>query len=352
MASSSHRNLAIDWLKGWMILCIVLVHTWAFPAYHFYLAVDVFFFISGYFMMQSYLRKPTTTVLYTWKRIKVIALPFFVCLIFRCCLDLGSFFSFNSLDDFVNKYAELLYTISFAEEFGVDVSSDQLLLGSWYFSVLIISSFILYGMLEFNEKLSTRVFFPIIALLGFNALIVDSDSFSTWSRIATLGTPLIRGCSEMAAGALICSVFLENKAAFEHHTVFFNVMGIVAAILFILIIFSPTAVDKYLVITIPWVLLASVIDGSWLSKGLEMIRGGIMSRVGQYTLYILCAHWPALILVHWCNEHYFDLALHGVSLALVSVLVVTPATFLLFHACKWIKSFFVANEDQPDHTRV
>lgn len=340
MTASSNRNLAIDWIKGWMILCVILVHTWAFPQFQFHLAVDVFFFISGFYMMQSFSRKPSTAVYYTWKRIKIIALPFFVSLAFRCCLNLGSFFSPDGLDGFVEKYAELLYTFSFAEELGVNISSEQLLMGSWYFSVLIIGSFLLYGMLEFNVKLSTRILFPLIALFGFNALVVHSDSFSSWSRIATLGTPLIRGCAEMAAGALICSVYQENKAAFEKRDIFINVMGIVSGLLFILIIFSPAVVDKYLIITIPWFLLASVIDGSWLSKGLALIRGGLFSRVGKYTLYILCAHWPALILVHWCNEHFLGHALHGVGLALTGIVAVTAATFFLFYICKWIQAAF------------
>lgn len=338
MATASHRNLAIDWIKGWMILCIVLVHTWAFPQYRFHLAVDVFFFISGYYMMLSFLRKPTTAVLYTWKRIRVIALPFFICLLFRCCLDPGSFLSPGGMDGFVEKYAELLYTFSFAEEVGVSISADQLLLGSWYFSVLIIGSFLLYGMLECNERLSSRILFPLIALFGFNALIAHSESFSTWSRIATIGTPLIRGCSEMAAGAVICSVYTENKSAFEKRAVFINLMGIVAGVLFILTIFSPTIVDKYLVITVPWFLLAAVLDNSWLSKGLDKIHGGIMSFIGQYTLYILCAHWPALILVHWCNETFLGHALHDVGLALVGIAAVSAASVLLYYVCKWIRA--------------
>ena len=335
--SSTSRNLAVDCIKGWMILFVVLVHTWAFPDIHFHLAVDVFFFISGYYLMQSFLLKPTTTVRYTWKRIKIIALPFFISLAFRCLLGIGTYFSNDGLEGFIEKYAELLYTFSFAEELGVEISAGSLMMGSWYFSVLIIASFLLYGILEFDVKLCTRVLFPLIALFGFNALIVHSDSFSTWSRIATLGTPLIRGGSEMAAGALICSVYIENKTSFERHAVFINVMGLIAGLLFLLIIFSPKLFDKYLMITVPWILLSSVMEGSWLSKWLDKIHGGIMSWVGRFTLYVLCAHWPALILVHWGNEHFLGHALHGVVLAFVGVLAVIPATILLYFVCKWVK---------------
>lgn len=331
------RNLAIDWIKGWMILCVLLVHTFSFPHQRFYLAVDVFFFISGFYMMMSFLRKPTTTVQYTWKRIRVIALPFFVCLLLRYLLASSSLIHFKDMDDFVEEFAKLFYTVLFAEELGITIPSDGLLLGSWYFSVLIIGSFLLYGMLEFNEKLSTRILFPMIALFGFNSLIAHADSFSIWDRVDTLGTPLIRGCSEMAAGALICSVYQENKSAFERHSVFVNIMGFLAFVLFIFIIFAPTVIDKYLVITVPWFLLSSVIEGSWLSRGLDRIHGGLMSWIGRNTLYILCAHGPTFILVFWCNEHLFGHTLHGIGLAATCIIAVIPATFLLYYVCTWIK---------------
>lgn len=340
MTINTSRNLAIDWLKGWMILCIVLVHTWAFPNIKFHLAVDVFFFISGYYLMFSFLRKPTTTVRYTWKRIKTIALPFFICLFFRFVLNPGQFISLDGLDGFIDSFAESFFTISFAEEIGVEVSSEGICIGSWYFSVLIISSFILYGMLEFNQKLSTRILFPILALVGFNALIVHADSFSSWTRVGSLGFPLLRGFCEMAAGALICGVYQENKDSFDRHPTFINIMGIVSFILFVLLMFAKKNFDKYLIVTIPWFLLTAVSDGAWLSRGLRHIKGGVMAWIGQYTLYILCVHWPVLVLVRWCIEHFWGPTHSELLLAIVSVLAVVPATIVLYHLCQRIRKCF------------
>jgi len=337
MMASANRNLAIDWLKGWMILFVVLVHTWAFRDYQFYLAVDVFYFISGYYLMLSFLRKPTTTVQYTWKRIRLIALPFFLCLLCRCLLNPEPFLAPGSFDAAVAKYGEFFYTATFAESLGLNVSPEQLLIGSWFFSVLVICSFLLYGMLEFNEKLATRILFPLIALVGFNALFQHSDSFITWTRISVLGANLVRGGAEMAAGALICSVYTAHKASFEKRATFINIMGIISLILFILVIFAPGNLDKLTVVTVPWILLAAVIDGSWLSKGLALIRGGVMARVGKYTLYILCVHSIALVLANWCNEHFFHCALQQYGLVVFGVLLVIPATFVLYVVCQWIR---------------
>lgn len=252
MTINSSRNLAVDWLKGWMILCVVLVHTWAFPDIKFHLAVDVFFFISGYYLMNSFLRRPTTTVRYTWKRIRTIALPFFICLFVRFLINPLLVVSLDGFDNSIDSFAKSFYTITFAEELGLDVLSESgICHGSWYFSVLIICSFLIYGMLEFNQKLSTRFLFPILALIGFNAMIVHSDNFSNWTHIGPFPFPLLRGFCEMTAGALICSVYQENKASFDRHAVFINIMGIISFILFVLLMFTHKYFDKYLIITIP-----------------------------------------------------------------------------------------------------
>ncbi len=340
MKPTQNRNLAIDWIKGWMILCVVLLHTWSLPHFHGHLAVDVFYFICGYFMMQSRLHHPTTTVSYTWKRIKGIAIPFIISLVVACCMHYNQFFSLSSLDAVVDKYAEVFYTFSFAEETGLNTSITRLLLGSWFFSVLIIGSFILYGILEFNERLATRILFPLISLFGFSAMICHADSFSTWTHIASLRFPLVRGLAEMAAGALICSVYVEHKLAFERHATFINIMGILASILFVSMLFTQASFDKFIVITVPWMLLASAFDGSWLSLGLRKIQGGLISRIGRYTLYILCAHGPAIMLVNRCNEALLHGSLRGFWLICLDLVSTAIATYALYWASKKIRLLF------------
>lgn len=338
MMHNTTRNLAIDWIKGWMILWVVLHHTWNISGFRGYLAVDVFFFISGFFLMRSYISKPTNTISYTWKRIKGIATPFFISLFVGCCFRFAREPFLCDNDTFVANSAKLVYSFAFAESFGVDITTDQLFLGSWFISVLIISSFFLYGMLEHNYHLSTRVLFPIITLLGFNALITCSDTFSSWSRIATLGIPLLRGITEMAAGALIASAYSEHKSAFEKQSTLINIMGIVSFGLFSLLMFTKACFDKYLVITVPWILLSLVIDGSWLSKGLQKIHGDIFSWIGKYTLYILCAHGPAIIVVNYVEETYLGYVLRGFTRIGVILSASALATILLYQASKKIQS--------------
>ena len=347
------RNLAIDWIKGWMILCIILHHTWMIPNFRGYLAVDVFFYISGFFLMKSYLRKPTTAVKYTWKRVKQIAAPFFICIILGGGIMLARhILTRDSFDSIVDVSGKVFATIPFAGEIGGEFTRAPFLLLYWYLSALIICSFILYAMLQYSESLSTTILFPAIILLGYNALFSDAPSLNTLNRIGLLGAPLIRGLYEMAAGAMICHVYSNYQSGIESRATLINVLGLISLVLFAALLFTQEALDKYTIITIPWFLLAAVMDHSWLNAALGKIKGGFFAWVGRYTLYVYCIHGPVQSRVHSLNDHLLHGSLQGVSLLLVDFAAIAAASVALFYLCRFVTRIINAHANQPDHTRL
>lgn len=353
MTPNSTRNLAIDWIKGWMILCIVLHHTWLIPGFRGYLAVDVFFYISGFFMMRSFLRKPTTAIHYTWGRIKQIAAPYFICVLLGGGIMLTNHIaSRDSFDSIMDITGKAFATIPFAGEFGGELTRAPFLLLYWYLNVLIAGSFILYAMLQYSERLSITILFPAIILLGYNALFSDSPSLDTFSRIGLLGAPLIRGLSEMAAGAMICHVYSNYKSGIERRSTLINVLGIISLLIFVALLFTQEALDKYTIITIPWLLLASVMDHSWLNATLNTIKFDFFSWIGRYTLYIYCIHGPIQSRVHGLNDHYLHGSLHGATLLAVDFIAIAAASFALYYLCQYITRFINARENQLNHTRL
>ena len=353
MTPGSTRNLAIDWIKGWMILCIVLHHTYLIPGFRGYLAVDVFFYISGFFLMKSFLKKPTTAINYTWGRIKHIAAPYFFCVILGGGIMLARHIaSGDSFDSIIDITGKAFATIPFAGEFGGEITRAPFLLLYWFLSVLIIGSFILYAMLQYSERLSTTILFPAIVLLGYNALFCDSPSLNALNRIGLLGAPLIRGLCEMAAGAMICHVYSYYKPSIESRAILINVLGIISSFIFAALLFSQEALDRYTIVTIPWLLLASVMDHSWLNITLGKIKGGFFSWIGRYTLYIYCIHGPILARVHGFNDHYLHGTLFGVSLIAVDIFATAAASFALYYLCLFITRFVNAHASQSDHTRL
>jgi len=328
---AENRIYSIDWLKGVMILIIVIFHSYFFPSFRGYLAVEVFFFISGYFMMLSYLRKPTTAVKYTWRRIRRMAIPFIISLLLACTFYIRSFPAVDSYDAFIEISGELFSTIPFAKEFTGFLTQIPFLLVFWFLSVLVISSFLLYGILQYDDRLATMVIFPAIILFGYNAIFTNSECLDNFTRVGYLGVPLLRGLCGMAAGALICHVYVHHKDSIEKRAGLINVFGIIAFILFIALLFTEEPLDKYIVFTIPWILQASVIDSSWLNTALRRIKGGLFARIGRFTVYVYCIHGVTQTALFWFNDHLLHHALDGTSLFIAYLMAVTVASVVLYY---------------------
>lgn len=144
----------------------------------------------------------------------------------------------------------------------------------------------------------------------------------------------------MAAGAMICHVYSNYKSGIERRVTLINVLGIISLLIFSALLFTQEALDKYTIITIPWVLLASVMDHSWLNVTLNRIKFGVFSWIGRYTLYIYCIHGPIQTRVHGFNDHYLHGALNGTSLLAVDLVAIAAASFALYYLCQFITRLY------------
>lgn len=350
---SNKRIYSIDWLKGVMIFIIVAYHSSFSQGFRGYLGVDVFFFISGYFLMSSFLRKTTTAVQYTWARIKQMAAPYLICILLAGALALISLIvSAGSYDTLIDTTGKVFSATVFAGEFGGEFTRAYFIIGYWFLSVLIICSFILYAMLQYSERLSTTILFPLIVLLGYNALFSDAPSLNTLSRIGSIGAPLIRGLYEMAAGAMICHIYVHHQSSIEKRATLINILGIASFILFSALLFTKEPLDRYTIVTIPCFLLAAVIDRSWLNAALCKIKGGLIARMGRYTLYIYCIHGPIQTRIYWFNEHFLHNTLRGVQLFFVEMIAVASASVVFYFICQFAVRITKNRENQPDHSRL
>ncbi len=350
---SNTRIYSVDWLKGVMIFIIVAYHSSFSQGFRGYLGVDVFFFISGYFLMSSFLRKPATAVQYTWARIKQTAAPYLICILLAAALLLIHLIATaGSYDTLIDSLGKIFSATVFASEFGGEFTRAYFIIAYWFLSVLVICSFILYAMLQYSERLSTTLLFPIIVLFGYNALFSDAPSLNTLSRIGPLGAPLIRGLYEMAAGAMICHIYVHHHSSIEKRATLINMLGVISFILFSALLFTKEPLDKYTIVTIPCFLLAAVIDRSWLNAALCKIHGGLIARMGRYTLYIYCIHGPVQSRVYWLNDHLLHNTLDGIHLFLVELIAVAVASFVFYHICQFAVRITKNRENQPDHTRL
>ncbi|MBR5176824.1 MAG: acyltransferase [Bacteroidales bacterium] len=332
------RNHAVDWLKGVMIVFIVFVHSGTIPGlFHGYLAVDIFFFIAGYYLMRSFNRKPETAIKYTWHRIKNIYLPYILCFLFSCVLRYEGLTHFADFDSFIEKYAQFAFSLSLTEEIGPRIMYEHILFGSWFLSVLVIAGFLLYSMLEYNDRFAIHILFPAICILGFTFIFTNGTSAMNWARIGAISLPLLRGLTELAAGALIYKIRDVYHDALERRGLIINIAFILSLVLYLALMFTERNLDVYLIATAPWILLGAVIEKSWLNRFLSLIRGGLISAIGKRSLYVLLAHPPALLIIHWSNENLLNNRFGNLAIFCFDMMATGIATIILFYTCKWLR---------------
>ena len=328
----------MDWIKGVMMLCIIITHSGTLGfVHHGYLAVNVFFVIAGFHLMRGFVMKPKTAIQYTWARFKQFFLPYILVFGFTCLLKIHGLTHFSSFDAFLDKYAQLFFSASLLEEAGPRIMGDHILWGSWFLSSLLIGGYLLYSMLEYNRKLSTRILFPAIVVLGYSFLYSQGPEVTSWSRVGAIGLPLLRSLCGLAAGALLYDCYHEYRPAIERRSLQINLLAIASFILFVALLIPEAKLDKYVLMTLPWLVLGVVINGSWLNKALKPIHGGLFGIVGRNSLYVLLVQEPAILLVHWSNSNLLNDRLGRPVLFLLDLLATFTASILLYYVCRAIK---------------
>lgn len=342
---SFSRNYAIDWIKGVMMLLVIFTHSGTISiVHHGYIAVNVFFVISGYFLMRGFMTKQTTAIQYTWSRVKQFFLPYILVFSFTCLLKIYGLTHFSGFDTFLEKYAQIAFGISLIEEVGPQIMEDHILWGSWFLSSLLIAGFLLYSMLEYNPRLARTILFPIIIIGGYTLLYSQGPGVTAWSRVGPVGLPLMRALCGMAGGAIIYDIYHTYKSAFERRSTLINIAALFSFLLFIALVFPVKTLDKYMAVAIPWIVLGAVIDRSWLNNLLKPIKGGVFSIIGRYSLYVLLVQEPSILLVHWTNTNLLGNRFGDHVLFVMDLVTTFIASAILVFICKWIRKGLLKND--------
>lgn len=328
-----NRNQTIDAIKGMMILVIVIHHSQLTKfLHHGYLAVDVFFWISGVFLMRSFQNSGRTAFEYTCRRIKKVFLPYLLSFLLACFLDYKHLLSFTSFDEFISIYAPFSAFLTLTEELGPPLHSYVILVGGWYLSVLVIGGFLLYSLLEYDKKLATKIILPFGLILGFTFLFHSNSSIENFSKVGVINSPLLRGLLEMSSGALLYSTLKEHSEVFNRHTAGFNILACLSYALFICLLFTNNTLDAFTVITIPAILTGAFIQGSWLENAYNQSKLKLLPKLGEISLEVYLIHSPALHIVHSTCK-YMHLSIPTPILVLLDLAFVIIAAILLKIFC-------------------
>ena len=339
------RNAAVDALKGLMILLIILHHSQLLPFLrHGYLGVDVFFMIAGFYLMQHFSLKKGSATSYSLQRIKGVYLPYLIALVLACILDYKRLVSFDGFEGFVETYAPFTAFLTLTEELGFVFHTPVILVGGWFLSVLIIGGFLLYGLLEFNERLTIKVILPFSILLGFTFYFSQSATAESFSILGALSFPLLRGFLEMGTGVLLNTFIREQKGLLQQKPICVMLLSIAALVMFCIMVLAEVSLDGFLVIVIPLLLLGVMAPDSLLKRIYDRCPTKLLAGLGALSLEAYLIHQPVLHIVHSCFTHS-SLPVRPVFIVPADLVAVIFAAFLLRLVCGWIKKTTKKQQD-------
>lgn len=293
------RNFAVDAIKGLMILLIVLHHGQFFPFLrHGYLAVDVFFWISGYYLFNSFVCHKESAIQYTFRRVRSVFLPYLIALATASLLNYKYLLSFKSFDEFLAVIAPYSAFLTFTETLGPPFHTVVILIGAWFLSVLIIGGFLLYSFLEYDERLTTKVILPTCFILGFTYYFHNNPSLEFFSQKGAISYAFLRGFLEMGGGIMLFQLIKEKRATLEKHSILVNCTSILSFFVFLGLLFTKETMDVYCILLIPAVLTGCLMTGSWLELYYQSVRLKILPFLGALSLEIYLIHPPVLHIIH------------------------------------------------------
>lgn len=336
---TSERNLPADAVKGLMILLVILHHSCLLPfIHHGYLGVDVFFVISGFFLMRHYSsNRESTAFSYTAGRIRRTYLPYLFAFLLACILDYKRLLSFQGFDGFVETYAPVASFLTLTEGLEFLAHTPIILTGGWFLSVLIIGGFLLYGLIDYDERLATKVILPFGIIAAYTFLFTQNASVESWYALGPVSMPLLRGCADMGMGILLYSVIRDNPEWMKKRKTGLAVLSLVSLLLFALIVITRNALDSFLVIIIPMMLLGVLIPESPLAGFYKKWRPALLPRLGALSLELYLIHYPAIHIVH-SGFKYLGLPLKAVFLIPADLVFTLLAAIALRRLCRLILS--------------
>lgn len=335
---SENRNIAVDAIKGVMILLIVLHHLGLIPILkHGYLAVDMFFMISGYFLSNHFYSKGGTAAQYTARRINTVFLPYILSLLLASILDYKRLISFHGFNGFMETYGPYVSFLTFTEELGFIDHWPIVLFGGWFLSVLIISGFLLYGLLEYNERQTIKVILPFSVLLGFTYLFSINPSTDIFSVIGAISVPLLRGYLDMGVGVLIFDLIRNNREGLQQRKSLFTVLACMAFVYFMAMVFVQKSMDSYCVIAFPLIITGVMLPDSPIKLFYERFPTKILAWLGGLTLEIYVIHQPVIHIIHSCFK-YLGIPNNPIVKTITCLAFVIVAAIILRIICRHIRS--------------
>lgn len=214
----NQKNRSLEFFR-WVLCVIVILHHCRGKQFDGgYLGVDVFFVISGFFLMTHYLSHKkadmdawTGALSYLTGRLKRI-LPQHIFAFMCMMLVVLSYTHVCSLQQLLcDSWSELL--LLRASGLGTNISISGV---NWYLSALLMASYVIYYLLCKHEKWYLYIGAPMLFLAVMGKLYVSKGHLNVWTEEADFFIwGFWRGLAEMGLGCLSCVLVRCVKCRIE-----------------------------------------------------------------------------------------------------------------------------------------
>lgn len=270
------RNYAFDFLKVWFIVLIILHHGLVFNKEQLYLAVEVFFIISGYLLYNTYFFKKKTPLVYLYGRIcrlwpKYIIIFILILIPHLIKGNLG-----------YSKPYSIVWEIFMLQNIGLP-GSGGINYPLWYISVLFVGGSLIYTFLFFLGDKKYISYIELIIIFGVYILMYchNPNTLEQWSYVGSVVyLPFWRGIADMLIGVYISSKYNGHTSNIE----LLKYLDVVMLILVTIAMFSKLSAYFILVVLTIMLLISSNPSSSLQHLGKNKIIKFLLMH--EYTAYL------------------------------------------------------------------
>ena len=340
------RFASIEALRFFFILQICIWHFGSSMTAGF-LGVEFFFILAGVFIyinLQSNSHNDST-IEYIYKKVKKFYLEYIIALILAYIVSHSLVIeniSNNGVGGEFMRFISQLLLIQNISPFPGGYNTP-----TWFFSILIWGSAFVYALTKDYSKISIRLIFPIalILFLSYAYNSVYGEGLEQWGIRGILPITLVRGFVEIGFGVIVGYVYTNYIKRINISRWIVNLITVISIILYILIVFSNNKITQYSFIFIPVIIIAGLMEDSFISK---LFNGKIWLILGQLSFPMFLIHISIIKVINhilWIfNLTYPRGGYLYIITLIIYIITLIISSYLFMAFCNYIKMRLCRNQ--------
>ena len=281
--NKNSRVCAMDSLKLLFMLLIVIHHSGYYSAVlrHAYMAVDLFFMISGFLLMHTMVKKPQiNTGRYFLSRLSKLyphyLLSFSAIFLSTSVYKAGTI-TFPML---LHALPELLLVQN------LGIFSGGVNYPCWYLSVLVFAGTLVFFMGRVLPRRRFNILACLCAIVSYGYILcTNGGSMETFAIVGVFYLPFWRGMAGLLCGTLLYQLHSVLVSCYRKHCRFFRCLELLMLTASVVLMFSARRVDGVILVCMFLLLLSIGSEASLLERYSENPAVSVAIRY-EYAVFL------------------------------------------------------------------